>query len=123
MTTNSNSVVLELLATEVNVMAVVGLLVLLAAAGLSLDVVFENKSSTTVYALGQSFTLSSAWPFLAGLITGVVGLLGVAMILSGMARARRRRVAMAKSRGSHKDLQAERDHLAAELDQERASRP
>jgi hypothetical protein len=103
-------------------MAVVGLLVLLAAAGLSLDVVFENTSSTTVYALGQTFTLSSAWPFLAGLITGAVGLLGVAMVLSGMARARRRRVAMAKSRGSHQDLQTERDRLAAELDQERGGR-
>ena len=52
--------------------------------------------------------------FLAALITGAVGLLGVKMLLGGMARARRRRLALAESRGASQDLQTDRDRLAAE---------
>jgi hypothetical protein len=103
-------------------MAVLGLLLLLSAVGLSLDVVFQNTSSINVDALGQTFTLSSGWLFVAGVITGAVGLLGVTLLLGGMARARRRRVALAESRGSSQELQADRDRLAAELDHERAGR-
>jgi hypothetical protein len=103
-------------------MAVLGLLLLVSAVGLSLDVVFQNTSSISVDALGQTFTLSSGWLFVAGVITGAVGLLGVILLLGGMARARRRRVALARSRGDSRDLQADRDRLAAELDRERAGR-
>jgi len=111
-----------LLATEVNIMAVLGLLLLLCATGLTLDVVFQNTSSIHVDALGQTFTLSSGWLFVAAVVTGAVGLLGVTMVLGGMARARRRRAVLAESRGSAQDLQTDRDRLAAELDQERAER-
>jgi hypothetical protein len=103
-------------------MAVLGLLLLLSAVGLSLDVVFQNTSSISVDTLGQTFTLSSGWLFVAGVITGAVGLLGVTLLLGGMARARRRRVALAQSRGASEELQADRDRLAAELDHERAGR-
>ena len=103
-------------------MAVLGLLLLLSAAGLSLDVAFQNTSSISVDALGQTFTLSPGWVFVAGVISGAVGLLGVTMLMGGMARARRRRVALAESRGSSEVLQADRDRLAAELDHERAGR-
>src|ERR1700694_3703144 len=103
-------------------MAVLGLLLLLSAVGLSLDVVFQNTSSISVDALGQTFTVSSGWLFVAGVITGAVGLLGVSLLLGGMAGARRRRVALARSRGDSRDLQADRDRLAAELDRERAGR-
>jgi hypothetical protein len=103
-------------------MAVVGLLLLLSAVGLSLDVVLQNTSSLGVDALGQTFTLSSGWLFVAGVITGAVGLLGVRLLFGGMARARRRRVALAESRGTSDELQADRDRLAAELDHERAGR-
>jgi hypothetical protein len=103
-------------------MAILGLLLLLSAAGLGLDAVLQNTSSISVHALGETFTLSSGWLFAAGVITGAVGLLGVTMLLSGMARARRRRVALAQSRDTSQDLQADRDRLAAELDSERAGR-
>jgi hypothetical protein len=103
-------------------MAVLGLLLLLSAVGLSLDVVFQNTSSISVDALGQTFTLSAGWLFVAGVITGAVGLFGVKLLLGGMARARRRRVALAESRGTSEELQADRDRLAAELDHERAGR-
>jgi hypothetical protein len=103
-------------------MAVLGLLLLLSAAGLSLDVFFQNTSSISVDALGQTFTLSSGRLFLAGVITGAVGLLGVTLLSGAMAQARRRRHALAESRGSSEELQADRDRLAAELDHERAGR-
>jgi hypothetical protein len=103
-------------------MAVLGLLLLVSAVGLSLDVIFQNTSSIRVDTLGQTFTLSSGWLFVAGVITGAVGLLGVTLLLGGMARGRRRRVALAQSRGASEELQADRDRLAAELDHERARR-
>jgi hypothetical protein len=103
-------------------MAVLGLLLLLSAAGLSLDVVFQNTSSITVDALGQTFTLSSGWLFVAGVITGAAGLLGLRLLFGSMARAHSRRRALAESRGTSQDLQADRDRLAAELDHERAGR-
>ena len=54
-------------------MAVLGLLLLLSAVGLSLDVVFQNTSSISVDTLGQTFTLSSGWLFVAGVITAQSG--------------------------------------------------
>jgi hypothetical protein len=103
-------------------MAVLGLLLLLAATGLTLDVVFQNTSSINVDAVGQTFTLSPGWLFVAAVITGAVGLLGATMILGGMTRGRRRRLALAESRGTSQELQTDRDRLAAELDRERAGR-
>ena len=103
-------------------MAVLGLLLLLCAPGLTLDVVFQNTASINVDAVGQTFTLSSGWLFVAAVATGAVGLLGVTMLLGGIARARHRRAVLAESRGSAQDLQTDRDRLAAELDRERAGR-
>jgi hypothetical protein len=103
-------------------MAVLGLLLLLSASGLSLDVAFQNTTSISVDALGQTFTISPGWLFVAGVITGAVGLLGVTLLVGGMARVRRRRVALAESRGTSQVLQADRDRLTAELDHERAGR-
>lgn len=101
-------------------MAVLGLLLLLAAAGLTLDVVLRNTSSISVDAVGQTLTLSSGWLFVAGVATGVIGLIGLAMLMGGLARARRRRAALAESSTTMQDLQSDRDHLAAQLDRERS---
>jgi len=103
-----------------NIMAILGLLLLFAAGGLTLDVVLQNTSSINIDAVGQTFTISTGGLFLAAVITGAVGLLGVTMLLAGVARARRRRLAVAESRGASHDLQTDRDRLAAELDLERA---
>ena len=101
-------------------MAVLGLILLLAAAGLTLDVVLRNTSSISVDAVGQTLTLSSGWLFVAGVATGVIGLIGLAMLMGGLARARRRRAALAESSTTMQDLQSDRDHLAAQLDRERS---
>jgi len=101
-------------------MAVLGLLLLLSAAGLTLDVVFQNTSAINVDALGQTVTLSPGWLFVAGVVIGAVALLAVMLVLAGMARARRRRRALAESRNTAQGLQAERDRLAGALYHERA---
>jgi hypothetical protein len=103
-------------------MAVLGLILLLAAGGLTLDVVIQNTSSINVNALGQTFTLSPGWLFIAGLVAGAVGLLAVTMIVGGLGRSHRRRVVLAEARGSIQDLQAERDQLAGDLYHERSAR-
>jgi hypothetical protein len=103
-------------------MAVLGLLLLLSAAGLTLDVVVQNSASINVDVLGQTFSVSPGWLFAAGAAAGAVGLLGVILVVGGVRRARRRRVALADSRGTVQALRSDRDRLAAELDQERADR-
>ena len=103
-------------------MAILGLLLLLAAAGLAVDIVVENTSSISVEAVGATFSMSPGWLFVAGLATGVIAILGVRMLVAGVARARRRRSALVNSRSSMQDLQAERDRLAVELERERAAR-
>lgn len=103
-------------------MAILGLLLLLAAGGLAVDVVVQNTSSINVDAVGQTFSLSPGWLFVAGVATGVIALLGVGMLFAGMARARRRRSALVNTRSSVEELQAERDRLAVELERERAAR-
>jgi hypothetical protein len=110
----------RLRAMEVNIMAILGLLLLLSAVGLTVDVVWQNTASISVDALGQTISLSPGWLFVAGVGTGAIGLLGVSMLVAGMARARRRRAALVESRSSLESLQAERDRLAVELERERA---
>ena len=103
-------------------MAILGLLLLLAAGGLAVDVVLQNTSSTSVEAAGATFSMSLGWLFVAGLATGVIAILGVRMLVAGVARARRRRSDFVNSRSSVQDLQAERDRLAVQLERERAAR-
>lgn len=103
-------------------MPILGLLLLLSAAGLAVHMVMENTSSISVDAVGETFSLTSGWLFVAGVATGVIAMLGVSLIVAGMARARRRRGALVDSRSSAQDLQAERDRLAEELERERAGR-
>jgi len=100
-------------------MAVLGLLLLLSAAGLAADLVWRNTASIDAEALGQTFSLSSGWLFAAGAATGAIGLLGLSMVVAGIRRARRRRAAIAESRDSLQGLQSERDRLAVELERER----
>lgn len=113
-------------------MAVLGLLILAAAAALTVDVVLENtkKLAQDPMVLGQSVGgLRVGTLFLAGVVVGVLGLLGLSLILAGLRRARRRRVERKEldrnyqgAAGSAGSLQEERDRLAGELERERAGR-
>ncbi len=103
-------------------MAILGLLLLLSAAGLAVGVVLENTASITVDAVGATFSLSPGWLFIAGVATGTIALLGLGMLAGGITQARRRRTALVETRDSLQGLQAERDRLAVELERERAAR-
>jgi len=103
-------------------MPILGLLLLLAAAGLTVDVVVENTSSIDVQAAGTTLSLSPGWLFVTGIAVGVVALAGLATFIVGVNRARRRRAEMVETRNSVETLQAERDRLAAELEGVRAGR-
>lgn len=103
-------------------MMILGLILVACAVGLGVDAVLENPSSISVDTLGTSFSLSPGWLFVAGIATGVIGLLGLSMVVTGMARARRRRASLAESKESVQSLQAERDRLAVELERERNAR-
>jgi hypothetical protein len=102
--------------------AILGLLLLLAAAGLAVDVVVQNTSSISVEAVGATFSISPGWLFVAGLATGAIGLVGVSLLVAGITRARRRGATLAETRTSLQHLQAERDRLAVELERQRAAR-
>jgi hypothetical protein len=100
-------------------MVLLGFLLLAASAGLAVDFVNENATSSQVVALGHTYTVTPGWLFVIGGATAIVGLLGVAMMLRGMAVARRRRATLNESLGAAEGLKAERDRLAAALDAER----
>ena len=103
-------------------MAIFGLLLLLAAAGLAVEAVVQNTASINVDAVGETFSLSPGWLFVAGIATGAVAMLGLSMLVAGMTRARRRRSALANTQSSVQDLEAERNRLAVELERERSAR-
>lgn len=103
-------------------MAILGLLLVLSAAAVTLDVVSRNSESISVDVIGQAVSLDAGWFFVAGVATGAVAMLGLAMVVGSLARARRRRAALVESRSSVQGLQTERDRLAEQLQRERAER-
>ena len=106
-------------------MLILGLILIIAAAGVSLDVVLKNTAAIDVSAFGQTFSTTPGWLFVAGAAAGAVGILGVLLMGAGLARARRRRATwkdLKQTQGTTEHLQAERDRLAAELEAAR-SRP
>jgi hypothetical protein len=107
---------------EVDIVVILGLLLLLSAAGLAVEAVVQNTLPVSVDAVGQTFSLSPGWLFVAGMAAGVIAVLGVSLLVTGTARARRRRSALVNTRSSVQELQAERDRLAVELERERAAR-
>ena len=100
-------------------MPILGLLLVLAAAGLAVDVVAMNTAPINVDAVGTSLSLSPGWLFVAGIAAGVVAVAGLGLATVGLKRMRRRRTEMVESRRSVEDLRAERDRLAVELERER----
>jgi hypothetical protein len=100
-------------------MVLLGFLLLAASAGLAVDIVSENTTSSQVLAFGHTYTVTPGGLFVIGGATAIVGLLGLVVMLRGMAAARRRRAALHQSLGAAEGLKAERDRLAAALDAER----
>jgi hypothetical protein len=105
-------------------MIIIGLVLLIAAAGFGLDLVWKNQYTMRSPALfGQTLGIHNAAAFfIIGAITGAVLLLGIALMLAGTRRkgikARRHRAERkeAKNAGRDRDeAQEENDRLHRQL--------
>jgi hypothetical protein len=91
-------------------MIILGLLLILGAAGLSMVAIWANQgafeaSAGTVELMGYQATLTNGDVFLAGATAGAVALLGVFLLFSGIGRrARRRSVARRQLREQQQEL-------------------
>jgi hypothetical protein len=100
-------------------MAIIGLLLLLLALALIIGLVIDNNVQVIFDVFGTTIDdLTIAGLFVAGVLTGLVGVLGLWMMRVGAARARRRRLAMReereRERTSIEQLAMEREQLAEE---------
>jgi len=101
-------------------MAVLGILLVLAAAAFLADVAVTNSTATHLNMFGHTQTgMTNAWVFLYGAAAGFVLALGIAMMISGLSRRARRRRA---HRDALSQQRAETERLAAELERERRAR-
>jgi len=103
-------------------MVVIGLILIVIAVAATAGVVLDSAQIPGMQAFGVSLSnISTAGLFLAGLVTGVLFLLGVALIKAASARARAKRRKVKSLRQSHErsvaDLEAENTRLAREREQ------
>ncbi|MDQ6875277.1 MAG: hypothetical protein M3042_09495, partial [Actinomycetota bacterium] len=114
-------------------MLILGLLLLVAAGVLTAGMLIDNnKADIRPDIFGYHLpTLTAGELFVVGVATGVVAILGLMLLLSGMRRGSRRRRQVRTERRSKQqreaELQEENARLARELDQQRraqgAARP
>jgi len=109
-------------------MAALGLLLLAAAGVFGLVVALSNAGTDHVARgteiFGYTTTMSTGRLFLIGIVTGIAGTLGLALMLGKLGRSakqHRQRKATRHQLADTEALVVERDRLAAELQQERAS--
>ena len=99
-------------------MFALGLVLLVLSGVATLGVVLSNTNHTHAEAFGVTLSnVSVAGLFVAGAIAGLVFGLGLAMMLAGAARKRRRRV---ETKRTVKGVRTEREQLAAENEQLRS---
>lgn len=112
-------------------MVIVGLLLLLAAIGVGLAGVLANSGSENL--LGQDFTvlglqlsgLTTGQLFMYGIITGILGMLGLSLLLGVFSKrlaSRRSRRALKGSQKESQALRTDRDRLTQQLDDEHSER-
>jgi len=96
---------------------IVGLLLMVVAAGFTVDVFAQNTDRVDVDVLGRTFAVAPGWIVVAGIAALVVFVIGARVIGAGITRARRRRTTL---RTAHLAGE-ERDRLAQQLASERAA--
>jgi len=110
---------------------IIGLLILIAAAGVAVAGVAANSGSAhplgdSFVIFGQSITgLSIGQVFLFGIVVGVVGMLGLAVLFGTFNRrlaSRGSRRALKGSRRESAALRLDRERLTQQLDDERSER-
>jgi len=107
-------------------MTAIGLIILLVAAGLTVDIILENTKTLDASLIGQTLTgVNIGGFFIAGVIVGAAALLGLSLFIAGLRRARtkaRERKHLVRENRGVGEVAAERDQLAAQLEAERATR-
>jgi len=73
-------------------MAIIGFVILAAAAVFGIGIVAENDFSIDVDAFNQVYETSVALLFVAGVVTGLAGAFGLMLMRDGLARRRRLRL-------------------------------
>ncbi len=109
-------------------MVALGLVLLVLAVLLTLGIVLFNGDPSGAEAFGVSLTnVSIGGLFLTGVVTGVVGTIGLILMLGGFARGRSKKVrskrAVSSARGEAETLAEENARLQEELAQQRAAAP
>ena len=93
-------------------MIVLGLLLLLASGTVALGVVLSNTNATSVEGFGLTVSnITLGGLFLAGAVTGLIFMLGLAMLAAGSGRKRRRRI---ETKHTVRDARTETEQLAEE---------
>ena len=107
-------------------MVALGLVLLVLAVLLTLGIVLFNGDPSNAEVFGVSLSnVSIGGLFLTGVITGVVGTIGLTLMLGGFARGRSKKVrskrAVSSARGEAETLAEENARLQEELARERAA--
>jgi ABC-type nickel/cobalt efflux system permease component RcnA len=99
-------------------MLVLGLLLILGAALITVGAFFDAGETATVEILGQTLTTTAAGVFVIGAATMLVFLVGVWCLMAAMSRGRRKRAERKQARSQHRDsvrsLEEERESLRLE---------
>ena len=105
-------------------MVALGLFLLLIAGAVTVGMVLQNTDASSASVFGQAVNGTLGGLFLAGVITGAVALLGVTLIIGGLARRRARRVGLKRqvreAHGERETLAEENARLQGELDATRS---
>lgn len=96
-------------------MVLIGLLLIGAAAGFTVDVFLQNAHDIDVDVLGRTFTVGPGWIVIAGIVAFAIFMIGARLVARGTRRARRRRSIL---RGAESAAR-ERDQLTQQLAAER----
>lgn len=113
-------------------MLVLGLLLILGAALLTVGAIFDAGESATVEILGQTISTTAAGVFVAGAVTMLMFLVGVWAVSASFGRARRKRAERKAAKREHKEsvsrleqeriaLREENERLARELTERRGA--
>lgn len=105
-------------------MLVLGLLLILGAALITVGAIFDAGETATVEILGQVLTTTAAGVFIAGLVTMLLFLIGVWAVSASFGRARRKRAERKTAKRQHRDSVArlEEERAALREENERLSR-
>lgn len=101
-------------------MVVLGLFLLVVAGVVTAGMVLQNTDASMASVFGQAVDGTVGGLFLAGVITGAVAILGVMLMLAGLARRRSRRGNLKRqvrdAHGERESLAEENARLKSELD-------